>query len=94
MCDCINEIQKNIPDLTGEYNGKKIISASIQNVTFPMSNLKITGKITMQPVELKVEGRKTSVKTSIAHTYCPFCGEKYTRNKETEVESKNTKSEA
>ena len=79
MCNCIIEIENVIPEKTGEWEGKKILSVIMQNVTFPIIKLKIQGKITTQAIELKLEGRKSPLKTSVSHSFCPFCGEKYLR---------------
>lgn len=94
MCDCIKNIEKDLPEKTGEISGKKIISASMQNVVFPMSNLKITGKITTQPIELKLDGRKTPFKSSLSHTFCPWCGEKYERDRDEDQDVQSEKVKA
>lgn len=94
MCDCIKNMEKVIPEKTGTISGKKIISASMQNVIFPMNNLKITGKITTQPLELKLEGRKTPLKSNLSHTFCPWCGERYERDREEEQHDQSVESKS
>jgi hypothetical protein len=82
MCDCIKNKQDNIVQ-RGDYNGKKILSAEIQNVVFPLNNLKIVGMITTSPLDITIEGRKTKLKISLQHTYCPWCGVNYRTEEKT-----------
>jgi len=86
MCDCIKKKQDEIVQ-RGDYDGKKILSASIQNVVFPLDNLKIVGMITTSPLEITIEGRKTKLKTALQHKYCPWCGVIYQSAEETTQES-------
>ena len=89
MCDCIKRIEKEILEKREEYKGRKLLKAKLQHTTFPMSGLKIMGRITTQPLELELEGRKTPLKTDISHTYCPWCGEKYLKEESQSKESKS-----
>ena len=90
MCNCIKEAEINLAKDIGEINGKKILSASMMNVNFPISNLKLVGRITTQPIKFTLEGRKTPFETSLSHTYCPWCGEKYSEFSESKSEPDET----
>jgi len=91
MCDCIKEIPSKIKEAHPEWKGRKVQKVQMANVTFPLDRNKIS-MITNQELELSLEGRKSVDRVPLAHSFCPFCGEKYQKLKDMEVESKEVKS--
>jgi len=79
QCDCIKGIEKKILDME-KWQGKTIEKVEFVSKALIFSNpLEV---LTTSEIEIKVEGRKSSLKQSIMHTYCPFCGVK-TKKEET-----------
>lgn len=82
MCSCVENLEKRMVDEQPVLKDRLITNATLQNQVWLVQSAQI---VTSSIIELKVEGRKSPVKQNVIHSYCPFCGSPY--NKEKEVES-------
>lgn len=72
MCNCIDEMTKRLRE---HYDGKfKKPVESIQLQT--CLNFSRGGEDTYTEVKIALVGQKKEETAILAHTYCPFCGEK------------------
>lgn len=78
MCNCINEIEeKALSHLREKKQFKKPVNtARLHGVTFPLIGDTLISR-TCNMLKVELEGQKKQPEIIIAHSYCPFCGEKY-----------------
>lgn len=83
-CNCLQEIPKLVADGTQQFKNRIITKATFNNF-----GLALTGSalqvISFSPMEIEVEGYKRPQAYSIYHSYCPFCGVKIGKEKESDV---------
>lgn len=72
MCNCITEIQAKLE--TREIKGKKVSAAKIMTAAIMFDSMELR---TISEAELTLEGQKKKTLQNIVHSYCPFCGVKY-----------------
>lgn len=74
MCECVGKVSKQIPGQ--EFNKKLIQKATLKHTHFLKKANKLEVR-TYSIAEIEVEGYVRPQELTIAHTFCPFCGEKY-----------------
>lgn len=76
QCDCLETIKKHaLEKFEAEGKFKKpILDASFSPTTFMLvdNTMSIT---TVTHLDVRLEGRKSKVQVTVAHTFCPFCGQ-------------------
>jgi len=72
MCDCLNEVEKQIKE---KY--KKDKNQEIESVTFQVN---LFNSQTYSDVYIKFKDKKKQKTIVLAHCFCPICGEKYERD--------------
>jgi formate dehydrogenase maturation protein FdhE len=73
MCTCIKELENKM--VGREFKNKKVESASFISAALMLSSGIVQS---CSEIELEIEGQKKKGIQKVLHTYCPFCGEKYT----------------
>lgn len=89
MCNCIKEIEEKTFQVIQYQNDGEFTKGNINPSSFPIVNNQFKNRQTHSEYEFtfapkKKDGSigKSKKKTvNIMHSYCPFCGEKYQRNK-------------
>lgn len=80
MCDCIRIIEEDEKGggkkLIEDEEGLTLKKINLKEVIFLHRGNRLVSR-TGSSLEVEVEERKRPVKVSLAHTYCPFCGERY-----------------
>lgn len=79
-CDCLNTIPETII-LNKHYKGKQVTKAKIKETSFQFS-AKGVKQFTCSTLECEIIDRRSPVKVTLAHSYCPFCGTKIELEKE------------
>lgn len=77
-CDCLTAVKDKTVEVLKEQNATKkpIVRAEWADEVFSLSNL--TPALGLKnDLKLTLEGRKTPVRFSVMHSYCPFCGVKF-----------------
>lgn len=77
MCNCIKELEKNMIGREVGNGTKKrlVVSASFTSGALIFGNSTVIQSTSI--VECTLEGQKKPYEQNIIHTYCPFCGVKY-----------------
>jgi len=85
MCECLTRIEKTLTEKMLELNpGCEVVdNVQLQNVTFLLPSC---DRLPFNPALGKYKnGNKTQKFTmSMIYTFCPFCGEKYTKEEDEE----------
>lgn len=87
QCNCINEVTKKLEDdFKNRPRYKKPVKAlEIVDVTFTLDkNMKFSQR-TYSRIEIELEGQKKKTTMSLFHSFCPFCGEKATKDEQAEI---------
>lgn len=72
MCDCIKNIETKM--IGRIIKNKPVVKADFISGAFIEPDFKL---VSTSIIEYKLEGQNKVNKQNIMHTYCPFCGEKY-----------------
>lgn len=83
-CSCIRDIQTIVADGTNQFKNKIITKAKFVNVGMAINGPALD-LISFSPMEIEVEGFKRPQRYDIYHSYCPFCGMKVRKEKNSEV---------
>lgn len=78
MCSCVENLEKRVVK-EQPLKGKQVLKAKLQSQVYLFKSSQI---VTSTVLELEVEGRKSPIKQSVIHSYCPFCGSPYNKEKE------------
>ena len=72
-CNCIKEIEERLLAHYPTYNNKTVRKVTA-NGSYRIPDFK---KVTMTEFNLEIENQKKEHPISIAHSFCPFCGNKH-----------------
>lgn len=76
MCDCVKELEEKIKD---HVTKNKIYKKPVKQVRMKDEIYSLTEGLSTKTVsnfEIELEGQKKKQMMPVAHSYCPFCGEK------------------
>ena len=73
-CNCLETVPQTVLEKQ-RYKGHPIGHCKIKETAFQYGSEGFK-RFTCSTLELEVEGRKTPVQVTMAHSYCPFCGTK------------------
>ena len=78
MCNCIKDIEeKALERLVEQKRFKRPIKrVEMMGIIFPFAGGTLSVK-TANTLCIELEGQKRKHEISMAHSYCPFCGDKY-----------------
>ena len=83
MCNCISEL--SAPSLYKNSKGKVIEHVNLPTALMWDKEKNRLRAVTVSIAQLIIQGKKSTEKFTLEHTYCPFCGHKY--EDDTEVEA-------
>jgi len=86
MCDCRKSLESDeagkIKEFITKHHKATIKSMSFKEIAFPISQSERNGLklrcVTYSTLEVQTNEKKKPIKVEILHSFCPFCGMKYT----------------
>ena len=76
MCDCINNLEKQM--VGREVKNKRVQKAVLISGAIMFDSFE---KNTVSEMELTLDGQKRPYIQNVIHSFCPFCGLKYSKGK-------------
>ncbi|ANJ66048.1 hypothetical protein A9404_00440 [Halothiobacillus diazotrophicus] len=90
QCECIENIEKMLKErlsVPGKFK-KPLADVKLKGTTIVMRGLDLD-LVTCNPIEITLVGQKKAVESTMAHTFCPFCGVRINPEKESSNETPN-----
>lgn len=77
-CNCITNIEREVAEkLKKDQRFKKpIVRVRLRGVATQVTEEMDLRLVTVNELEIELEGQKKHVAMNMMHTYCPFCGKK------------------
>ena len=87
MCNCISDIKEKALRKYKEEDSfnKPVESVSMREISFPIIANRLEMR-TYTTLEIQLAESRRRKSTTIIHTFCPFCGEKYGEQPEVPAE--------
>lgn len=88
MCDCLKNIEAKTMEVVKEQKDGEFSDGRMLNTHFPIVNNAFKDRITYNEFQFQFAPRKKDgtigvpkkQTVSISHSYCPFCGEKHSKD--------------